>query len=117
MAEVIFLAGLPASGKSTYAKTLEKDGYLVFSSDDYKEKAGIKNNNIIFRNLVRQIVSAERRKETGKGNRSMGLRMKRSIGFLRPMNRRKDAKVSRRSVCIGIEKRDKNVYYGSYKVF
>lgn len=30
MAEVIFLVGLPASGKSTYAKTLEKDGYLVF---------------------------------------------------------------------------------------
>ena len=60
MAEVIFLAGLPASGKSTYAKTLEKDGYLVFSSDDYREKAGIKNNNIIFRNLVRQIVSAVR---------------------------------------------------------
>ena len=37
--------------------------------------------------------------------------MKRSTGFLRPMNRRKDAKVSRRSVCIGMKKRDKNVYY------
>lgn len=60
MAEVIFLVGLPASGKSTYAKELAKKGYLVFSSDDYRERTGITSNAVVFRDLMRQIKNAVR---------------------------------------------------------
>lgn len=38
MSELIMLIGLPASGKSTYAEKLRKDGYHIHSSDAIREE-------------------------------------------------------------------------------
>lgn len=57
--EVIFkmLVGLPASGKSTFAENLKKEGYSVFSSDSLREKEGLINNETIFMLLQKNIIS------------------------------------------------------------
>ena len=60
MAEVIFLVGLPGSGKSTYAGYLAKSGYKVFSSDAFREATGITNSAVVFKNLCRSIKQAVR---------------------------------------------------------
>ena len=38
MSDFIMLVGLPASGKSTYAEKLRKDGYHIHSSDKIREE-------------------------------------------------------------------------------
>lgn len=62
MSKVVFLVGLPASGKSTYAKELKKDGYRIFSSDEIREKEGVISSAEVFRKIVSRI-----RKNAGNG--------------------------------------------------
>lgn len=38
MSDFVMLVGLPASGKSTYAEKLRKDGYHIHSSDKIREE-------------------------------------------------------------------------------
>jgi predicted kinase len=38
MAAVTILCGIPGSGKSTYAKTLEKEGYICFNADNIRNE-------------------------------------------------------------------------------
>lgn len=53
MCELRILVGLPASGKSTYAKIAEKEGYKVFSSDEYREKMEKDTPNfVVFEKLL-----------------------------------------------------------------
>jgi predicted kinase len=51
------LVGLPASGKSTFAKQLKEDeGYRVYSSDEYREHLGIDTpNNIVFDTITKDL--------------------------------------------------------------
>lgn len=60
MTEFIMLVGIPASGKSTYAHELEKQGYHIYSSDAIrKELTGDSNsqniNNKVFKILHKRI--------------------------------------------------------------
>ena len=55
MPEIIMFVGLPASGKSTYAETLRKDGYRIFSSDAWREKNGNKSARTVFSAIIKDI--------------------------------------------------------------
>lgn len=60
MLEFIMLVGIPGSGKTTYAKTLEEKGYHIHSSDAIREELfGDENsqddNNKVFEELHRRI--------------------------------------------------------------
>lgn len=53
----IMLQGLPASGKSTYARRLEQEGYLLISSDDIRveltgDMTDQSKNHIIFNDII-----------------------------------------------------------------
>ena len=50
------LVGIPASGKSTYAKELEAKGAKIFSSDERRERFGETNPAEIFPALRREVV-------------------------------------------------------------
>ena len=45
MPRLIFIVGVPGSGKSTYAKTLESDKTKVLSSDVIRRQLNHQNND------------------------------------------------------------------------
>lgn len=58
MVELVMLVGLPASGKSTYAKQLEKEGYKRHSSDDIRKElnVGQEANDKVFNTLNMRVL-------------------------------------------------------------
>lgn len=58
MTEFRMEVGLPSSGKSRYAENMRQNGYTVFSSDEMREKDGIRDNDVIFRTLHAGIIGA-----------------------------------------------------------
>lgn len=58
MAKFKMLVGIPASGKSTYADALNREGWKVFSSDKLRERMHIKRSREVFSILEENIVAS-----------------------------------------------------------
>lgn len=90
MTKLIFLVGLPGSGKSTYAEELAKEGFIIHSSDKIREELGDVNdqskNEEVFVTLHRRIKEDLR---NGKNvcMDSTGLNRKKRVAFLRELKR------------------------------
>lgn len=61
MKKLTLMVGLPASGKSTYAKEMADDNTVVLSSDDYRKKLlgdenCQENNEIVFKTLYKDAI-------------------------------------------------------------
>lgn len=89
MARLVFMAGLPGSGKSTYAEELVKEkGFIIHSSDKIREELGDVNdqskNEEVFVILHRRIKEDLR---NGKNviMDSTGLNRKRRVAFLKEL--------------------------------
>lgn len=86
MAELIYLVGLPGSGKSTYANKLKEKGYKVFSSDSIrKELYGDENiqgdGNKVF-NILHKRISENLKNDVNCIYDSTGISSKRRMSFL-----------------------------------
>lgn len=86
MAELIYLVGLPGSGKSTYANKLKEKGYKVFSSDSirkelYGDESIQGDGNKIFKILHKRI-SENLKNDVNCIYDSTGISSKRRMSFL-----------------------------------
>ena len=59
----VMFVGVPASGKSTRAEALRKEGYAIYSSDELRERTGEKNHAIVFATLHSWIFESLRKGE------------------------------------------------------
>ena len=86
MAKLIYLVGLPGSGKSTYANKLKEKGYKVFSSDSIREELyGDENiqgdGNKVF-NILHKRISENLKNDVNCIYDSTGISSKRRMSFL-----------------------------------
>ena len=58
MPKIVMTVGLPGCGKSTYAKTLEENGYVVCSSDRIREETGLTDSAQVFDELHKRAISS-----------------------------------------------------------
>ena len=87
MGELVYLIGLPGSGKSTMALSFEKEGYKVFSSDAIREElygdASVQSDpQRVFRVLHKRIKDALRAGENCVYD-ATNVRSKNRIAFLK----------------------------------
>lgn len=86
MTEFIMLVGIPASGKSTYAHELEKQGYHIHSSDAIRKELTGDSNSQNINNKVFEILHKRIKSDLGNGVSCVydatNMSMKRRISFL-----------------------------------
>lgn len=86
MPEFIMLVGIPASGKSTYAYELQKQGFHVHSSDEIREEltgdSGSQNSNDKVFQILHNRIKIDLQNEISCVYDATNISMKRRIGFL-----------------------------------
>lgn len=86
MLEFIMLVGIPASGKSTYAKELEKNGYHIHSSDEIRKELTGDENTQVVNEKVFQVLHKRIKSDLEQGISCVydatNISMKRRIAFL-----------------------------------
>lgn len=97
MAELIYLVGLPGSGKSTYANKLKEKGYKVFSSDSIREElygnANIQGNGNKVFNILHKRISENLKSNVNCIYDSTGISSKRRMSFLNSISNIKCTKI------------------------
>lgn len=97
MAELIYLVGLPGSGKSTYANKLKEKGYKVFSSDSirkelYGDESIQGDGNKVF-NILHKRISENLKNNVNCIYDSTGISSKRRMSFLNSISNIKCTKI------------------------
>ena len=91
MLEFIMLVGIPASGKSTYAKELEKNGYHIHSSDEIRKELTGDENTQVVNEKVFQVLHKRIKSDLEQGISCIydatNMSMKRRISFLKEINK------------------------------
>lgn len=86
MLEFIMLVGIPASGKSTYAKELEKNRYHIHSSDEIRKELTGDENTQVVNEKVFQVLHKRIKSDLEQGISCVydatNISMKRRIAFL-----------------------------------
>lgn len=91
MLEFIMLVGIPASGKSTYDKELEKNGYHIHSSDEIRKELTGDENTQVVNEKVFQVLHKRIKSDLEQGISCIydatNMSMKRRISFLKEINK------------------------------
>lgn len=91
MLEFIMLVGIPASGKSTYAKELEEKGYRIHSSDEIRKELTGDENTQVVNEKVFQVLHKRIKSDLEQGISCVydatNISMKRRIAFLKEIKK------------------------------